>query len=83
MNKRRQKRTCWGCRAISVSALKTICSLDYEITIGDGGFYVPAKGERCPKPSTYRELDVLKSGIREGRARQISLFSCQMGGGSL
>ena len=52
----RQKRTCFGCRAVKATSSGAACALGFKITTPDGQFYRPARGQLCPKPSTFDRL---------------------------
>jgi hypothetical protein len=58
MNSQRQKRTCWGCRALTVSCMGAVCRLGYSIALPEGAFFRPQSGQICPKPGTYGKLRI-------------------------
>ena len=72
--KRRDKQTCFRCRALHVSCAGAGCLLGWNIERKNqpGGtgtsFYGPVTGEKCLKPLTYGELvDAVGAQEREKR----------------
>jgi len=61
----RRKRTCWGCRAVTVSAAGAECAIGYVITLPAGEFYRPGPGQICPKPATFGRLTSALRGDRD------------------
>lgn len=61
MGKIRDKRSCFGCRALYIGLGDATCKPDYPIIrryCNDQGFYGPdGKGNPCPKPRTISALN--------------------------
>ena len=60
MVRRRNKESCFRCRALHVSNVTTTCDLGWPLSIVNSpiwfSFYCPGEGVKCRKPLTWTAL---------------------------
>lgn len=80
MTKRRNKESCFRCRALHVDRHAMTCDLGWILSIvnlpGGLSFYCPADGVKCQKPLTWPALSEAKQSKdqEEQNENQLSLL---------
>jgi hypothetical protein len=78
MRRRRNKESCFRCRALHVSNIAATCELGWPLSIINSpvwfSFYCPGEGVKCQNPLTWTALAEAKKARETKDENQLSLL---------